>query len=156
MANQGGNPYPGGQICNIPAAGGAITYGITGTADATFDIGLITAPVISWASPAAINYGTALSSVQLSASANVQGSFAYTPTNGTVLNAGTNTLTVIFTPNDTVDYSSATNTVRPGVLPSPLTIASGVTANNKVYDRTTAATLNFNNVVLSGISPGTR
>ena len=33
-------------------------------------------------------------------------------------------------------------------------IASGVTANNKVYDRTTAATLNFNNVVLSGVIAG--
>jgi hypothetical protein len=39
-----GNPYPGGQLCTIPTpAGGPVTYGTTGTFDATFDIGL-TAP----------------------------------------------------------------------------------------------------------------
>jgi hypothetical protein len=47
----------------------------------------------------------------LNATANVPGNFAYDPTNGTVLDAGTNTLSVIFTPTDTVDYSSATYTV---------------------------------------------
>ena len=54
------------------------------------------------------------------------GSFAYNPTNGTVLNAGTNTLSVIFTPTDTVDYSSVTDNVNLVVSPTPLT----VTANN--------------------------
>ena len=47
----------------------------------------------------------------MNATANVPGSFAYNPTNGTVLNAGTNTLSVIFTPTDTVDYSSVTDSV---------------------------------------------
>ncbi len=35
-----------------------------------------------------------------------------------------------------------------------VTIISGVTANNKVYDRTTSATLNSNNVVLLGVITG--
>jgi len=35
-----GNPYAGGQICLIPAAGGTITYGTTGGSDATFVAGL--------------------------------------------------------------------------------------------------------------------
>jgi hypothetical protein len=75
------------------------------------------APVITWATPAPITYGTALSSNQLNATANVPGSFAYNPPIGTVLNEGTNLLSVNFTPNDTVDYSSATASVGLVVTP---------------------------------------
>ena len=35
-----------------------------------------------------------------------------------------------------------------------VTITSGITANNKPYDGTTAATISSNNVVLSGVLPG--
>jgi hypothetical protein len=77
-----------------------------------------TNPIITWTNPAPIIYGTALTSNQLNATANVAGSFAYTPTNGTVLNAGTNTLSVVFTPTDTVDYSTAMDTVSLVVLPA--------------------------------------
>jgi alpha-L-rhamnosidase len=79
-------------------------------------------PVITWGAPAAISYGTALSASQLDATANVPGSsFAYNPPGGTVLNAGTATLTVVFTPTDTVDYTSATQTVSLVVSPGLLT-----------------------------------
>ena len=40
MANDTDNPYAGGEICLIPAAGGAIAYGGTHTSDATFNLGL--------------------------------------------------------------------------------------------------------------------
>ncbi|HEX3719358.1 MAG TPA: YDG domain-containing protein, partial [Verrucomicrobiae bacterium] len=40
------------------------------------------------------------------------------------------------------------------ITEAPVTITSGITANNKVYDRTTAATLSSNNVVLSGVING--
>jgi hypothetical protein len=79
---------------------------------------------VTWANPAPISYGTALSSNQLNATDNVPGSFAYSPTNGTVLNAGTNTLSVIFTPTDTVDYSSTTTSVSIVVWPASLTVAA--------------------------------
>jgi O-glycosyl hydrolase len=86
---------------------------------------------LTWNNPVAIMYGTALSSNQLNATANVPGTFAYTPAVGTVLNVGTNTLSAIFTPTDTVDYSSATNSVNLVVLPaSPF--ASAVVAANPV------------------------
>jgi hypothetical protein len=81
-------------------------------------------PSVTWTNPAPITYGTALSSVQLNATASVSGSFAYTTTNGTVLNAGTNTLSVIFTPADTVDYSSVIGSVSLAVLPAPLTVTA--------------------------------
>ena len=37
------------------------------------------------------------------------------------------------------------------VTPAPVSISSGVTANNKLYDGTAAATLSFSNIVLTGI-----
>src|SRR5213079_2769416 len=56
---------------------------------------------ITWVAPADLTYGTALSGTQLNATANVPGSFVYSPVAGTVLNAGAQTLSVTFTPTDT-------------------------------------------------------
>jgi hypothetical protein len=69
------------------------------------------APTITWATPAPIPYGTALSSTQLDASSTVAGSFAYSPALGTVLAAGQQTLTTTFTPTDPADYTTATASV---------------------------------------------
>jgi len=69
--------------------------------------------VVTWATPAAIPYGTALSATQLNASSGlVPGTFVYTPAAGTILQAGTQTLSATFTPTDTVDYKSVTVTVQ--------------------------------------------
>jgi len=68
-------------------------------------------PVVTWAAPAAITQGSALSATQLDATANVSGSFTYSPALGTVLPAGTSTLTASFTPADTTTYNTATATV---------------------------------------------
>ncbi|MCK7523904.1 MAG: hypothetical protein MZV64_42930 [Ignavibacteriales bacterium] len=65
-------------------------------------------PVITWADPASIVYGTALGAMQLNATANVPGTFVYKPAAGTVPNAGTQPLAVLFTPADAVNYSTAT------------------------------------------------
>ena len=94
-------------------------------------------PAITWSTPAAINYGTALGAAQLDAtatynSAMVAGTFVYTPPAGTVLSAGSHTLSVSFTPSDTVDFNTpaaATTTIMVNQ------VALDVTANNatKVY-----------------------
>jgi hypothetical protein len=68
-------------------------------------------PVVSWASPTPISYGTALSATQLDATASVPGTFTYTPAAGSVLGAGSQTLSVTFTPTDTSNYTTATATV---------------------------------------------
>ena len=68
-------------------------------------------PTITWANPAAITFGTALSATQLNATASVAGTFVYSPAAGTVPGAGSQTLSVTFTPTDTTDYSTATATV---------------------------------------------
>ena len=65
-------------------------------------------PTITWAAPAAIAQGTALSATQLNATANVPGTFAYNPAAGNVPAAGTLQLAATFTPTDTTDYGTAT------------------------------------------------
>ena len=72
-------------------------------------------PALNWNFPAAITYGTALSSTQLDASATdsgsgaaVAGTYAYTPAAGTILPVGSHTLTVTFTSTNTAEYSPIT------------------------------------------------
>jgi len=69
------------------------------------------APVITWSNPAPITYGTALSAAQLNATASVPGTFVYSPAAGVVLGVGTQTLSVTFTPSDSVDYTTASKSV---------------------------------------------
>ena len=68
-------------------------------------------PTVTWATPAAILYGTALGTTQLNATASVAGTFAYSPASGTVLAVGLQTLTATFTPTDTINYTTAIDTV---------------------------------------------
>ena len=68
-------------------------------------------PTITWATPAAIVYGTALSATQLDATASVPGTFIYSPAAGSILTAGQHTLEASFTPTDTTHYSDANATV---------------------------------------------
>lgn len=78
----------------------------------TVTINVLKAPsVVTWTSPGSIAYGVALGSQQLNASANVPGTFLYAPQAGAVLPVGSHTLTVNFTPNDTVNYTPATKSV---------------------------------------------
>jgi len=62
---------------------------------------------VTWATPAAITYPTALSSTQLNASTgSVTTTCVYTPALTVVPNAGTQTLSVTCTPTDTTDYTT--------------------------------------------------
>ena len=80
-------------------------------------------PVITWTNPAAIIYGTPLGATQLNASATVPGVFSYSPAAGTILGAGSQTLSTTFTPTDAVDYAVVTSTTTLAVAPAQLTIA---------------------------------
>ena len=84
-------------------------------------------PTISWSAPTAITYGTARGATQLDATANVPGTFSYSPASGTVLHAGTTQLSVSFTPTDATDYTTASASVNLTVGAAPLT----VTADNQ-------------------------
>jgi hypothetical protein len=80
-------------------------------------------PAITWATPAAITYGTVLSATQLNAALSVEGSCTYSPAAGTVLSVGSQALTATCTPNDTTDYTTATAsvtlTVSAASIPTP-------------------------------------
>ena len=67
-----------------------------------------TAPRLSWPTPLAITQGTPLGALQLNATASVAGTFTYNPPAGTVLPAGTHTLTATFVPADLSLYRTAT------------------------------------------------
>ena len=95
--------------------------GAGGTVSDVFALNVIEAvkvtPTINWSNPAPIAVGTALSSTQLNATASyngspVAGSFVYTPPAGTVLSVGTGQqLSVSFTPTNTTLYNPASKTV---------------------------------------------
>ncbi len=90
-------------------------------------------PTITWATPAAITYGTPLSATQLDATASVAGTFVYSPAAGTVLAAGTQTLSVTFTPTNTTDYTTATGTVQLTVNPVTTTVTLASSPNPSNY-----------------------
>jgi hypothetical protein len=89
---------------------------------------------LTWATPSPITYGTALSDTQLNAvdDAPGGGTYTYTPAKGTVLSAGTQTLSVTFNPNNPL-YGNVTTTVQLVVnqatpfitWPTPAAIAYG-------------------------------
>src|ERR1035441_9898383 len=108
-------------------------------------------PMLDWTNPAAIPYGTVLGTNQLSASANVPGTFAYSPPAGTVLDAGTNTLTLIFTPTDTVDYTTIPDSVSVAVAQAPLTVMASNASRtygqpNPVFGGTMTGLVNSDNI----------
>ncbi|EEF59428.1 MBG domain-containing protein [Pedosphaera parvula] len=113
-----------------PNHAGTATIHATSGALTTTDSGTLTVnkatPTITWTNPAAITYGTSLSSTQLNATATVPGTFSYTPPAGTILGVGNQNLSVTFTPTDTTDYNTATATATATVSKAVLT----VTANN--------------------------
>ncbi|MCL2661437.1 MAG: hypothetical protein FWD64_13095, partial [Acidobacteriaceae bacterium] len=100
-----------------------------------------TDPVVTWAAPAAITVGTALGSAQLNATANVDGTFAYTPAAGTVMNtSGTMLLSVTFTPADTANYNTVTKTAALSVKALALAPVTWTAPASIVYGTALSAT----------------
>jgi O-glycosyl hydrolase len=97
------------------------------------------APTLAWAAPAGITYGTALGSTQLDATANVAGTYSYSPAAGTLLTVGSQMLSVTFTPTDTTDYTSATGSVALVVNKATPTI-SWATPSPIVYETALSST----------------
>jgi len=100
---------------------GSSDYLTSISAPATFTIAK-SAPQINWNPPAPIVYGTPLGSGQLDASANVAGTFIYSPPSGTILTAGEQSLSVIFTPDDETDYAAATGSTTIDVAKATPTV----------------------------------
>lgn len=107
-----------------------VTYTATFTAKAN--------PYLAWSNPAAINYGTALSSTQLNAvvktsssGSTLTSSCTYSPAIGTVLAAGSQTLSVTCVP-DSNQYKSISGTVTLVVNRLPITVTAE--AKSKDYN----------------------
>ncbi|MHB1558384.1 MAG: MBG domain-containing protein, partial [Isosphaeraceae bacterium] len=114
---------PGSYPIAVDVSGmSAANYTFVGQ-DGTLTVGPA-APTVTWPVPAAITYGTPLGSAQLDATASVAGTFAYSPSAGTVLDAGSQTLSVTFSPTDTADFSPVTATVTLQVNPATLTVTA--------------------------------
>ena len=79
-------------------------------------------PVITWAAPAAIVFGTPLGAAQLNATASTAGAFVYSQPAGTILGAGSHSLVADFTPADAVNFTTATASVQLSVLQATPTI----------------------------------
>jgi len=116
-----------------------------GSASATLTITKATA-VVTWNPPAAITYGDTIGALQLSATASVPGTFAYSPVAGFAFNAGTQTLSTTFTPADTARYAAVTSTVTLTVNKKALT----VTANSVTRSHT--ATGAFTGVITGALA----
>jgi hypothetical protein len=139
-------------VTYVPDATSSPTYNnATGSNSVTVTVPAKTTPTITWAQPAAITYGTALSTTQLNASSTVAGSFAYSPAAGTVLGAGSQMLSVTFTPTDSTDYTSATvsvtltvNKVTPAITwTAPAAITYGTALTVTQLDASSTVTGSF-------------
>jgi hypothetical protein len=98
---------------------------------ATITIGKATT-TLSWNAPAAIGYGTPLGAGQLNATANLPGTFVYSPAGGIVLGAGAGRpLAATFTPADSANYIGGTVSTTIDVVPAPLVVRTHDAA--KIY-----------------------
>ena len=126
---------PGGT--SVPVNASATPYQVTATftpddtvnyngATATSAISITKAtPVVTWANPASITFGTLLDGTQLNATSPVNGTFAYSPAADAQLNAGNGqTLSVTFTPADTINYNPRTATVFINVVKATPTLST--------------------------------
>src|SRR5262249_56629853 len=77
----------------------------TATATVTLIVDKAT-PTLTWTNPTDIVYGTAVGGTQLDATANVPGTFAYSPDVGAVLGAGTQTFSLPFPPTASTAYNT--------------------------------------------------
>jgi uncharacterized repeat protein (TIGR01451 family) len=112
---------------------------ITENIRVTDTVSIVLTPVITWSPPSPISYGTPLSATQLDATADVPGTFTYSPSLGTQLPLGTQTLKVTFTPNNTTLYTTATGQVSlvvsqgtPAItwpVPSPITYGTALSSS---------------------------
>jgi uncharacterized repeat protein (TIGR01451 family) len=123
----------------------------TQTSSATIQVVQAT-PQITWPTPAPITYGTPLSGTQLDATASVPGTFVYTPPAGTVLGGGPQTLSVLFTPTDTIDYTTATDSVRLQVNKAAPNVTFTGAPGTAVYNTLFTVTATTNATALPSIT----
>jgi subtilase family serine protease len=131
----------GSQILNVTFTPTDSTDYATATSIVTLTVNKAT-PTITWATPAAITYGTMLSFAQLDPTSNASGTFAYSPPAGTLLTAGQQVLMASFTPTDTTNYNATSATVTLTVNKATPTITWATPAAVQAGTALTSAQLN--------------
>jgi hypothetical protein len=150
----------GSQTLTVTFTATDTTDYLTATASVTLAVNQAT-PATNWNTPTAVTYGTPLSATQLDATSTVAGSFSYSPALGTVLNAGSQTLTAMFTPTDLIDYNTAiasvTLTVNPVTPPinwaTPAAIPYGTPLSATQLDATSTVAGTFSYFPAAGSVP---
>lgn len=120
-------------------------YNAAATTQTTTATKAPSSPTISWTTPAAITYGTPLSSTQLDASSTLAGNFTYMPGAGKIEPVGTFTLNTTFRPTN-MNYATGTASTTLEVLQASTTTA--ITSSSSTVRMNTSgvayATLDFN------------
>ncbi len=120
-------------------------------------------PVITWSEPAAIEFGTPLDETQLNATANVPGTFVYSPPLGTILDAGEDrVLSVTFSPDDRQRFRTVSDSVFIDVTSStpvltwddPADIAFGTPLSSQQLNATANVEGTFSYIPPSGVLLG--
>ncbi len=121
-------------------------------------------PQLNWSSPTPITYGIPLSSEQLNASANINGTFTYNPTYGTILPAGTHILTTSFTSFDNgyhtteKSVSLTVNKATPQITlipPSPIEYGTPLRTNELALTSNTPGNFTFSPAIGTILPIGT-
>lgn len=134
-----GTKQEGSSIITIRAIseGVAVDYSFT----VTKIISTKLLPILTWAAPSSIVYGTALGVEQLNATANVPGTVVYTPLIGTILPSGTHEVKALFIPDDTESYESNSKTIELTINKAPLTISRPSVITSKLFDGNATAAI---------------
>ena len=108
-------------------------------------------PSLHWTKPKPFTYGTPLSPLQLDAGASVLGIFVYSPPNGTVLSAGSHTMTATFYPWDSTSYASASISTTMTVKVASSTTTLALSSSSIAFSAETAETFTVSSHTSTGV-----
>lgn len=131
-----------GSVTVRASQAGNLNYNPATVVERTFTVNKGT-PVITWANPSPVVDGIILGATQLNATANVPGTFAYSPASGTTLRVPSQTLTGTFTPTDTTNYNGAS---------AQRTLAVGAADSARLTNVSVRATLAASQTLIVGFT----
>jgi endoglucanase len=116
---------------SLTSAAAAANYLLTATPGILTVTASNSPSTLTWLEPAAIFYGTPLGPAQLNASSTTAGTFAYKPPSGTILGAGPQTLSVVFTPTSgSAETATTTLIVNQATTTTTLTAVNATTGGS--------------------------
>ena len=108
-------------------------------------------PSLHWTKPKPFTYGTPLSQLQLDAGASVLGLFVYSSPAGTVLSAGSHTMTATFYPWDSTNYASVSIWTTMIVKAARSTTTLTMSASSIAFSAETAETFTVSSYTSTGV-----